>query len=173
MVYVLTDAASSATNSVDTEGSAEKNYNSTVGDTTSVTNFGASLIYGLFDVGTNTTRQATAMSRTTFVVHFKTAAGVPPLTYLLNWRMRLAERALRAENVPVSALALSLGYTSDEARSAMPSSEPSEWLPSATGMPRDSALHPVSSFVEPAPPLQRPTAPRSLRRCWSRFRPRT
>ena len=44
-VYVLTDAQSSATNSVDTEGSAEKNYNSTVGDTTSVTNFGASLLY--------------------------------------------------------------------------------------------------------------------------------
>ena len=59
--------------------------------------------------------KATAMSRTTFVVRFKTVAGVPPLTYLLNWRMRLAERALRAENVPVSALALSLGYTSESA----------------------------------------------------------
>ena len=59
--------------------------------------------------------KATAMSRTTFVVRFKAVAGVPPLTYLLNWRMRLAERALRAENVPVSALALSLGYTSESA----------------------------------------------------------
>ena len=59
--------------------------------------------------------KATAMSRTTFVVRFKNVAGVPPLTYLLNWRMRLAERALRAENVPVSALALSLGYTSESA----------------------------------------------------------
>jgi AraC-like DNA-binding protein len=59
--------------------------------------------------------KATAMSRTTFVVRFKTVAGVPPMTYLLNWRMRLAERALRAENVPVSALALSLGYTSESA----------------------------------------------------------
>jgi len=59
--------------------------------------------------------KATAMSRTTFVVRFKTAAGVPPLTYLLNWRMRLAERALRTENIPVSALALSLGYTSESA----------------------------------------------------------
>jgi AraC-like DNA-binding protein len=35
--------------------------------------------------------------------------------YLLNWRMRLAERTLRTENVPVSALALSLGYTSESA----------------------------------------------------------
>jgi AraC-like DNA-binding protein len=37
------------------------------------------------------------------------------LTYLLNWRMRIAERVLRAENVPVSVLALSLGYTSESA----------------------------------------------------------
>ena len=59
--------------------------------------------------------KAAAMSRTTFVVRFKAVAGVPPLTYLLNWRMRLAERALRAENVPVSVLALSLGYTSESA----------------------------------------------------------
>jgi AraC-like DNA-binding protein len=58
---------------------------------------------------------AAAMSRTTFIVRFKTVAGVPPLTYLLNWRMRLAERALRTENVPVSTLALSLGYTSESA----------------------------------------------------------
>jgi AraC-like DNA-binding protein len=59
--------------------------------------------------------KAAAMSRTTFIVHFKAVTGVPPLTYLLNWRMRIAERALRAENVPVSVLALSLGYTSESA----------------------------------------------------------
>jgi transcriptional regulator GlxA family with amidase domain len=59
--------------------------------------------------------KAAAMSRTTFVVRFKAVACVPPLTYLLNWRMRLAERALRAENVPVSIVALSLGYTSESA----------------------------------------------------------
>jgi len=59
--------------------------------------------------------KAAAMSHTTFVVRFKTVAGVPPLTYLLDWRMRLAEHALRTESVPVSALALSLGYTSESA----------------------------------------------------------
>jgi len=59
--------------------------------------------------------RATAMSRTTFVVRFKTVAGVPPLTYLLNWRMRLAGSALREESVAVSELALSLGYTSESA----------------------------------------------------------
>lgn len=55
------------------------------------------------------------MSRTTFALHFKTVAGVPPLTYLQNWRMRIAQRALREEDTPVSALARSLGYTSESA----------------------------------------------------------
>lgn len=59
--------------------------------------------------------RSAAMSRTTFALRFKTVAGVPPLTYLLNWRMRLAERALREDDTPVSALALSLGYTSESA----------------------------------------------------------
>jgi AraC-like DNA-binding protein len=58
---------------------------------------------------------AVAMSRTTFALHFKTVVGVPPLTYLLNWRMHLAQRALREENVQVSEVALSLGYTSESA----------------------------------------------------------
>ncbi|HWD82584.1 MAG TPA: AraC family transcriptional regulator [Kribbella sp.] len=59
--------------------------------------------------------RAAAMSRTTFAERFRSVAGVPPLTYLLNWRMRLAERALRDEDTPLSALAHSLGYTSDSA----------------------------------------------------------
>ena len=59
--------------------------------------------------------RAAAMSRTTFALHFRTVAGVAPLTYLTEWRMRLAERALREENTPVSVLARSLGYTSESA----------------------------------------------------------
>lgn len=59
--------------------------------------------------------KAVAMSRTTFALHFKAAAGVAPLTYLTEWRMRLAERALREENVPLAALAQSLGYKSESA----------------------------------------------------------
>jgi len=59
--------------------------------------------------------KSAAMSRTTFALHFKTVAGVPPLTYLLNWRMRLAERALREGRTPMATLAQSLGYTSDSA----------------------------------------------------------
>jgi AraC-like DNA-binding protein len=59
--------------------------------------------------------KACAMSRTTFAFHFRTAAGVAPLTYLTEWRMRLAERALREETTPVAAIARSLGYTSESA----------------------------------------------------------
>lgn len=55
------------------------------------------------------------MSRTTFALHFRTIAGVAPLTYLTQWRMRLAERALREQNRPVAEVARSLGYTSESA----------------------------------------------------------
>ncbi|WP_406437930.1 AraC family transcriptional regulator [Streptomyces sp. NBC_01613] len=59
--------------------------------------------------------RAAAMSRTTFAVRFKEASGVPPLTYLLNWRMSLAARALRQDATPVAVLARSVGYTSESA----------------------------------------------------------
>ncbi|MDB5528911.1 MAG: transcriptional regulator, AraC family [Devosia sp.] len=59
--------------------------------------------------------KAVAMSRTTFALRFKTAVGVAPLAYLLGWRMRLAERDLRDSEVPVSALARTLGYASESA----------------------------------------------------------
>jgi AraC-like DNA-binding protein len=39
--------------------------------------------------------KACAMSRTTFATHFKAVAGVPPLTYLADWRMRLTGRVWR------------------------------------------------------------------------------
>jgi AraC-like DNA-binding protein len=56
-----------------------------------------------------------AMSRTTFAMRFKTMAGVPPLTYLLNWRMRLAQRALREGGASMAAIAQAVGYTSESA----------------------------------------------------------
>jgi len=59
--------------------------------------------------------KAAAMSRATFSSHFKTIAGVGPITYLTEWRMRLAERILRSERTSVSALASSLGYASESA----------------------------------------------------------
>jgi AraC-like DNA-binding protein len=59
--------------------------------------------------------EAAGMSRTTFAVRFKAAAGVAPLTYLTAWRMQLAERAFRDENAPVAELAERLGYASESA----------------------------------------------------------
>jgi AraC-like DNA-binding protein len=59
--------------------------------------------------------KACAMSRTSFAFHFRTVAGVAPLTYLAEWRMHLAERALRDESTPVAVVARSLGYASESA----------------------------------------------------------
>ncbi|HEY4277967.1 MAG TPA: AraC family transcriptional regulator [Conexibacter sp.] len=59
--------------------------------------------------------RAAAMSRTAFAAHFKEAAGIPPLAYLHRWRMRVAERALRDDDVPIATLAYSLGYNSESA----------------------------------------------------------
>jgi AraC-like DNA-binding protein len=55
------------------------------------------------------------MSRTSFALRFKATAGVAPLAYLLNWRMRLAEHELRKGSMSIAELAKSLGYTSESA----------------------------------------------------------
>jgi AraC-like DNA-binding protein len=59
-----------------------------------------------------------AMSRTTFAAYFKTVSGLAPLTYLTEWRMRLAARALREENTAVAVIAGRLGYASESAFSS-------------------------------------------------------
>lgn len=59
--------------------------------------------------------KASAMSRSTFADHFRNVAGTTPLAYLTEWRMRLAERAMRDETTPVGVVAQSLGYTSESA----------------------------------------------------------
>jgi AraC-like DNA-binding protein len=59
--------------------------------------------------------QAVAMSRSSFALRFKSVVGVAPLAYLLNWRMRLAERALRDGDAPLASVAQSLGYSSESA----------------------------------------------------------
>jgi len=59
--------------------------------------------------------EACAMSRTTFALRFRTSAGVAPLSYLAEWRMRLAGRSLREENKPVAVIAQALGYGSESA----------------------------------------------------------
>ncbi len=53
------------------------------------------------------------MARTSFAERFRAVAGVPPLTYLHDWRMRLAAHALAHRDVPVGQVGLSLGYSSE------------------------------------------------------------
>jgi len=55
------------------------------------------------------------MSRTSFALRFKANAGVAPLAYLQNLRMRLAEQGLREGAMSVAELGESLGYESDSA----------------------------------------------------------
>lgn len=55
------------------------------------------------------------MSRTSFAVRFREVIGVPPLTYVLNWRIRLAERELSETDHSVADIAWSLGYGSESA----------------------------------------------------------
>ncbi|MCS5718808.1 AraC family transcriptional regulator [Herbiconiux sp. CPCC 205763] len=62
--------------------------------------------------------RAASMSRTTFAQRFRDIAGTPPLTYLINWRMLLAQRELRGSDTRVGALAFTLGYSSESAFSS-------------------------------------------------------
>lgn len=59
--------------------------------------------------------RAAAMSRTSFAARFSAVAGVPPLTYLSAWRIRLAQRALRDGDTRIGPLAAELGYASESA----------------------------------------------------------
>ncbi len=61
---------------------------------------------------------ASAMSRTAFAVHFKAVAGMAPLTWLTQWRMHMARRALIDEEASIAVLAARLGYASESAFSS-------------------------------------------------------
>jgi AraC-like DNA-binding protein len=58
--------------------------------------------------------QAAAMSRTAFAVRFRRIIGIPPLSYLTNWRMHVAERQLRL-GASVAEVSLQSGYRSESA----------------------------------------------------------
>lgn len=55
------------------------------------------------------------MSRSAFAERFRTLTGFSPLDYIVRWRMRLAGRALRRGNEPLSRIARASGYESDSA----------------------------------------------------------
>lgn len=67
------------------------------------------------DIGLDELAKLAGMSRTRFAVHFKAVVGVAPLAYLTEWRMHLAQRALRKQDTSIAELAASVGYTSESA----------------------------------------------------------
>ena len=44
------------------------------------------------------------MSRSSFAMRFRTLVGLPPLDYLVRWRMQIAARALRVTDRTVAAI---------------------------------------------------------------------
>ncbi|MDF0504654.1 AraC family transcriptional regulator [Burkholderia cenocepacia] len=55
------------------------------------------------------------MSRTTFSEHFRRKVGSPPLDYLHQWRMTIAQTALKHSDEPLAQIAERVGYMSDVA----------------------------------------------------------
>lgn len=52
------------------------------------------------------------MSRSAFFERFTRAVGLPPMEYLIAWRMALAKRLLRRRDVPIDTVAEQVGYGS-------------------------------------------------------------
>lgn len=55
------------------------------------------------------------MSRAVFAKRFVQHVGMPPMEYLLEWRMAIAKEALRREQPPLAELAARVGYQSASA----------------------------------------------------------
>jgi AraC-like DNA-binding protein len=56
--------------------------------------------------------QQAALSRSAFFDRFTRAVGLPPMEYLLTWRMALAKDLLRRLDLPLSEVAERVGYSS-------------------------------------------------------------
>ena len=59
--------------------------------------------------------QAAYMSRAVFAERFARTVGMPPMQYLLKWRMAIAKDLLRSERPPLAQLAERVGYQSASA----------------------------------------------------------
>ncbi len=55
------------------------------------------------------------LSRSTFADHFTTLIGVPPMRYLLNWRMQVARHKLQEAHQTIAQIAFEVGYESEAA----------------------------------------------------------
>lgn len=58
------------------------------------------------------------MSRTAFIERFKDLVGLPPVEYLIRWRMTLARDALKTGNDNLSSNAAAVGYASQTTSSS-------------------------------------------------------
>lgn len=61
----------------------------------------------------NKLAEVAGMSRSSFAQRFKDVVGVPPLTYLIDYRLRLAARYLRLQQNSISRISELVGYASD------------------------------------------------------------
>ncbi len=57
--------------------------------------------------------EVAGMSRSSFAQRFKDTVGMPPLTYLIDYRLRLAARYLRLQQNSISRISEMVGYASD------------------------------------------------------------
>ena len=57
--------------------------------------------------------EVAGMSRSSFAERFKDVVGMPPLTYLIDYRLRLAARYLRLQQNSISRISELVGYASD------------------------------------------------------------
>jgi AraC-like DNA-binding protein len=53
-----------------------------------------------------------ALSRSAFFARFHRTVGIPPMEYLLTWRMALAKRLLRGNDLAIEEVAGNVGYSS-------------------------------------------------------------
>ena len=61
----------------------------------------------------NKLAEVAGMSRSSFAQHFKEVVGIPPLTYLMDYRLRLAARYLRLQQNSIGRISGLVGYASD------------------------------------------------------------
>lgn len=61
----------------------------------------------------NSLAEVAGMSRSSFAERFRSMVGVPPLTYLTDYRLRLASRYLRLHQNSISQISEMVGYASD------------------------------------------------------------
>jgi AraC-like DNA-binding protein len=83
------------------------------------------------------------MSRSAFAHAFKSHVGIPPLEYLIQWRMSLARDALARDTLSISELARATGYLSESAFSTafrrVVGASPAQFRNQARQLPRPAA----------------------------------